>query len=58
VMLTSKASPFDRLRGMMAGCDAYLSKPVSANDLHETLARYVGGPALSGKALLEMSSAA
>jgi twitching motility two-component system response regulator PilG len=28
VMLTSKSSPFDRIRGALAGCDAYLVKPV------------------------------
>ena len=28
IMLTSKNSPFDRLRGSMAGCDSYLVKPV------------------------------
>ncbi len=28
IMLTSKSSPFDRVRGKLAGCDAYLVKPV------------------------------
>ncbi|MFS8513691.1 MAG: asparaginase domain-containing protein, partial [Planifilum fulgidum] len=28
VMLTSRASRIDRIRGAMAGCDAYLTKPV------------------------------
>jgi two-component system, cell cycle response regulator len=41
VMLTSKSSPFDRIRGKMAGCDAYLTKPVEAKQLHDTLAPYV-----------------
>lgn len=27
VMLTSNTSPFDRIRGSMSGCDAYLTKP-------------------------------
>lgn len=27
VMLTSNKSPFDRIRGTMSGCDAYLTKP-------------------------------
>ena len=27
VMLTSNASPFDRIRGTMSGCSAYLTKP-------------------------------
>ncbi|MDO5691439.1 MAG: response regulator [Pseudomonadota bacterium] len=41
VMLTSKSSPFDRIRGKMAGCDAYLTKPVNPNDLRETLRHFV-----------------
>ena len=27
VMLTSKKSPFDKVRGTMSGCDAYITKP-------------------------------
>jgi twitching motility two-component system response regulator PilG len=41
VMLTSKASPFDRIRGKMAGCDAYLTKPVDPTQLHEVLAQFI-----------------
>ena len=40
VMLTSKSSPFDRIRGMMAGCDAYLTKPVDPKQLSEVLAQH------------------
>lgn len=39
VMLTSKSSPFDRIRGKMAGCDAYLTKPVDPKQLGDVLAR-------------------
>lgn len=39
VMLTSKSSPFDKIRGRMAGCDAYLTKPVSKSHLMEVLAQ-------------------
>jgi two-component system, cell cycle response regulator len=39
VMLTSKSSPFDRIRGKMAGCDAYLTKPVDPVQLQEVLTR-------------------
>jgi twitching motility two-component system response regulator PilG len=39
VMLTSKGSPFDRIRGKMAGCDAYLTKPVDPEHLGEVLAQ-------------------
>ena len=41
VMLTSKSSPFDRIRGKMAGCDAYLTKPVDTTQLHEVLTRFI-----------------
>jgi twitching motility two-component system response regulator PilG len=39
VMLTSKSSPFDRIRGKMAGCDAYLTKPIDPKQLGEVLAQ-------------------
>lgn len=39
VMLTSHGSPFDRLRGKMAGCDAYLTKPLDVRQLAEVLAQ-------------------
>lgn len=38
VMLTSKSSPFDRIRGKMAGCDAYLTKPIDPHHLGDVLA--------------------
>jgi twitching motility two-component system response regulator PilG len=41
VMLTSKGSPFDRIRGTMAGCDTYLTKPVDEDRLLETIAKYL-----------------
>ena len=37
VMLTSRSSPFDRIRGKMAGCDAYLTKPVDPALLYQVL---------------------
>ncbi len=43
VMLTSKSSPFDRIRGKFAGCDAYLTKPVDAQRLDQVLAQYAPG---------------
>ena len=33
VMLTSKKSPFDKVRGTMSGCDAYVTKPPSDENL-------------------------
>lgn len=43
VMLTSKDSPFDKIRGSMCGCDAYLTKPVDEEKLLETIARFLPG---------------
>lgn len=37
VMLTSKKSPFDKVRGSMSGCDAYLTKPPEDSKLRKTL---------------------
>jgi two-component system cell cycle response regulator len=50
VMLTSKSSPFDRIRGKMAGCDAYLTKPVATDHLHEVLARWTTRSAVTNAA--------
>jgi len=41
VMLTSRSSPFDRLRGSLAGCDNYLVKPVRHSDFEAVLTRYL-----------------
>ena len=41
VMLGSKGSPFDRIRGKMAGCDAYETKPVDPERLVAVLAQLV-----------------
>lgn len=43
VMLTSKSSPFDKIRGTMAGCDAYLTKPVSEDRLLSVIAKFITG---------------
>lgn len=40
VMLTSKKSPFNRMHGALVGCDKYLTKPVDADKVSETLERY------------------
>jgi len=40
IMLTSRASPFDRIRGSMAGCNAYLTKPPDPAELYELLGKY------------------
>lgn len=41
VLLTDKASPVERIKGRMAGCDAHLAKPVDAGRLYELVARYL-----------------
>ena len=41
VMLTSKSSPFNKVRGAMSGCDRYLTKPVDAKDIHTVLKKFV-----------------
>ncbi len=41
VMLTGKTSPFNKVRGVMAGCDRYLTKPVDAEQLRTVLNEYI-----------------
>ena len=41
VMLTGKTSPFNKVRGVMAGCDRYLTKPVDAEELKTVLHKYL-----------------
>ena len=41
VMLTSKKSPFDRVRGTMSGCDAYITKPPTDQRLIEEIEKSI-----------------
>jgi twitching motility two-component system response regulator PilG len=41
VMLTSRSSPFDKLRGSLAGCDEYLTKPLDEDRLREVIAQFL-----------------
>ena len=41
VMLTGKTSPFDKIRAAMAGCDAYLTKPVDEEKLLEVISKFI-----------------
>ena len=41
IMLTGKGSPFDRVRGKLAGCDMYLTKPVTQEALHNVIQQYL-----------------
>jgi two-component system cell cycle response regulator len=40
VMLTSKGGTIDKIRGSMAGCDAYLTKPINDKKLSAALAKF------------------
>ncbi|MFD2113184.1 response regulator [Thiorhodococcus fuscus] len=44
IMLTGKSSPFDRVRGSLAGCDTYLVKPVESNTFTAILKKYLKAP--------------
>jgi len=41
VMLTSKDSTFDRVKGIMAGTDVYLTKPLARTELLKAIARCI-----------------
>lgn len=41
VMLTSKSSPFDKVRGSLAGCNSYLTKPVDYENFYQVLEEYL-----------------
>lgn len=42
IMLTSRSSPFDRVRGSLAGCSTYLTKPVDYDMFRDTVEKYMG----------------
>jgi two-component system, cell cycle response regulator len=46
VMLTSRGGTIDKIRGAMAGCDAYLTKPLNEKQLALVLAKYDESTAL------------
>ncbi len=41
IMLTSKSSPFDRIKGALAGCDTYLTKPVKQSSFQKTVKKHL-----------------
>ncbi len=49
VMLTSRDGAFDKIRGKMAGCDAYLTKPIDEEKLIKTISRLLPGVDLLNK---------
>lgn len=42
IMLTSKSSPFDKVKGKLAGCDSYLTKPVQHEEFQKVVSGYLG----------------
>jgi two-component system, cell cycle response regulator len=44
IMLTGRSSPFDRVRGSLAGCNAYLTKPVENHTFNAILKKYLKTP--------------
>jgi len=41
ILLSSRGSPVERIKGRMAGCDGHLAKPVEEGRLYELVARYL-----------------
>ena len=52
LMLTSRSSPFDRARGALAGCDAYLVKPISAQTFFGAVDKQLARHFQNNRALL------
>jgi len=46
-MLTGKSSPFDRVKGKLAGCDTYLTKPVDHVTFEKVVNKYLSQGARS-----------
>ncbi len=44
IMLTGKSSPFDKVKGKLSGCDAYLTKPVSLKEFNQALSKWLNPP--------------
>jgi two-component system, cell cycle response regulator len=49
VMLTSKSSPFDKVHGTLAGCNAYLTKPVDYENFYHVLEQYLAQTKSAGQ---------
>ena len=45
IMLTGRSGAFDRVRGKLSGCDAYIVKPASHETLQKIINQYVHTPA-------------
>lgn len=42
IMLTSRSSRFDQLKGVLAGCDTYLTKPVNHQEFRDIAEKHLG----------------
>jgi twitching motility two-component system response regulator PilG len=57
VMLTSKDSAIDKVRGIMAGSSVYLTKPLDRNELMQAISKCVPRRAAHGARALEPTPA-
>ena len=55
IMLTSKGSTFDKVRGIMAGTNAYLTKPVATATVLASLEKHAPGVRAAGEHWLQIS---
>lgn len=53
VMLTSKSSPFDKVRGSLAGCSSYLTKPVDYENFYQVLEEFLAQTEGEGAVMME-----
>lgn len=44
ILLTSKSSRFDKLKGKMSGCDTYLTKPINHNEFCSVTEQHLKAP--------------
>jgi len=49
IMLTSKGTPFDKVRGSLAGCDNYLTKPVKEATFREIVSKHLPNRLAGGR---------
>ncbi len=48
IMLTSRSSSFDKFKGTLAGCDAYLIKPINHNEFEQVFSEYAKAGSIEG----------
>ena len=50
VLLTSRSSSFDKIKGALAGCDAYLVKPINHNEFESVYEKFTENKLTTGEA--------